>query len=762
MVNSISGSGIGAIQDNIKTNNSGLAKSIARLAAGKRLVGAGDDVAALSIATGLQTQVSSLRTASLNINQASSMLQVADGAMGQIGGILDRMSALATQANSGALSEAGRAGVNSEFQALADEINRLAGETNFNGNNLIDGSLSNGSVLETSTAVGAQASGALQFTANVGAGQTVALNGVTLTEGVDFNAGATVQETTQNLANALNTDSRFEGFSFEATNGTLGISADAAGEAGNQFTIDQGASTAAFTVQGDALSGAGVYSLQGGDDAGLSSGDVTASGSVGDSLVTGLNNAQAASTTATFNSAADINAGDTIQIDNGEGGFTTFTFVNGAPTNANEIEIGNTLDETLNNAATTMENYSGADGYGTRQLDFSVDGNRLVITNETAGNASDVSGAALDVNLGTVGGTLSNVQLNNGSTGGIDVSNVTAEGFIGNISGFEATFNSSDNVTVSVDVGGETFTANVSNTNAGANNTVRFASENGGFFDVELAGGNGQSVTSQTDANNFASRLDSAFSSVEFRQSRDVTNFNTSGDFNGASLQVSRSDFSGAQRVDDVNVTSNGMNSRIDVTVNGETFRSEDLGRGLVAGERITLTADNGDTITYTNGNTAVDLSTSSAADSFESDFQTALGVGSGAGASFQVGDDSNDSVNFTIGDLSTDALFSGETFNLLSAEGAVAAFGAIGAAIDTLTSQRADVGAYQQALDYTAANVDSAIQNQEAARSVLQDTDLASESTLNKLFETQAQAGIATLAQSNRLSGNLLQLLVN
>ena len=763
MVNSLNGLAAGVVQDSLRNQNSRLSANIANTAAGQRIARAFEVISSLSTATSLQTEVSSLRTASLNISQASSFLQVADGGLGQIGGILDRLNAVAVQANSGALSDSGRQGLEAEFQGLVSEIDRIAGNTNFNGVNLLDGSLAESNQLQTSTATGQQASGALSFAGNVNAGETINLNGVSLTEGVDFTAGGTAADTVSNLAATLNNDSRFDGFSFDATGNTLAINADVAGEAGNQFTIDQAGSTANFAVTGDSLTGAGVFSLSGGTDDGLSAGDVSASGSVNDSLITSLDN-QAASTTLSFSDASDIQAGDTIQIDDGEGGFTNFTFTAGAPANANEIQIGSTLEETLQNTVSTLENFSGAGDFGVRQLDFAIDGNNLNITASQSGNATDVNGAALDVNLGTTGGSITNTQLNNGSTGGIDVSNVTADGFAGTIQGFNATFTGADSAQVSVQVGGETFTANIADTNPNTDSTVTFTSESGGSFDVTLAANNGQSLSNQGDADALATRFDAAFSGVEFRQQRDVNSFVGTGQLVGASLELNSSQFDDLQ-VDDVSVQSGlGGSAQLEVTVNGQRFRSDaDIGQSIGANETVTLRADNGDTLAFANGENEIDLSTNNDARAFEQAFSNGLGLDDGSGgARFQIGSGSDGDIRLSVGNASTEALFNGEALSVLSADGAANALAVIGNAVDRLTAQRADVGAFQQSLDFAAANIESAIQNQEAARSALQDTDILEASTENALLRAQRDASTSTLAQTNRLSGNLLQLLVN
>ncbi len=122
-------------------SSSKLGASLQSLASGKRINQAFQDIAAFSVATGLQSQNSTLRAEAQNIAQATSLLQVADGGLGQIGNILDRLTQISTQANSGALTNADRQALNTEFQELSSEIDRIAANTNFNGVNLLDGSL---------------------------------------------------------------------------------------------------------------------------------------------------------------------------------------------------------------------------------------------------------------------------------------------------------------------------------------------------------------------------------------------------------------------------------------------------------------------------------------------------------------------------------------------------------------------------------------------------------------------------------------------
>lgn len=111
-----------------------------RLASGSRINRASDDAASLAISSILSSDVSSLRQSSSNLVQGTALLQTADGALEQAGNILNRMKELSTQANSGSLDANSRSAINQEYQSLAGELGNLAGDTTFNGQNLVDGS----------------------------------------------------------------------------------------------------------------------------------------------------------------------------------------------------------------------------------------------------------------------------------------------------------------------------------------------------------------------------------------------------------------------------------------------------------------------------------------------------------------------------------------------------------------------------------------------------------------------------------------------
>jgi flagellin len=140
-------------QNNLRASGAMAQSSIARLSSGNKIIKASDDVAALSIGTILRTDVNTLKTALVNANQGSTLLQVADGALARVGEILQRQKALATQANSGTLSATERGYLGQEFDKLSEELDRIVDRTTFNGIGLLDGNLaSSGSLLSAGPA----------------------------------------------------------------------------------------------------------------------------------------------------------------------------------------------------------------------------------------------------------------------------------------------------------------------------------------------------------------------------------------------------------------------------------------------------------------------------------------------------------------------------------------------------------------------------------------------------------------------------------
>lgn len=145
---------------NLSTTGTALNKQIAKLSSGFRINRSADDAAGLAIANKLRAESRSLQQAQRNAAQANAMLQIADGAVGTVSSILDRMKELASQANSDNIG-AQRPKLDAEFQQLISEIERIAQTTQYQGSKLVDGTLGNsvtgGTYTGTTTLTGAVA-----------------------------------------------------------------------------------------------------------------------------------------------------------------------------------------------------------------------------------------------------------------------------------------------------------------------------------------------------------------------------------------------------------------------------------------------------------------------------------------------------------------------------------------------------------------------------------------------------------------------------
>ena len=133
---------------------------------------------------------------------------------------------------------------------------------------------------------------------------------------------------------------------------------------------------------------------------------------------------------------------------------------------------------------------------------------------------------------------------------------------------------------------------------------------------------------------------------------------------------------------------------------------------------------------------------------------------GSTGGLNFQLGSTVASNVTVNIGSAKTVDLFSGASLDISTQTGADLAATTVGTAIDTLTALRAGVGALESQFNFAAAAIQSSVQNQDAARGQLLDTDISTESTSFATQQVKLQAGISVLAQANQQLQALLKLI--
>ena len=176
---------------NLTGNNNAVSKNLEKLSSGYRINRAGDDAAGLAISEKMRAQITGLETAQKNANDGISLVQTAEGALTEVHSMLNRMVELADQSANGTYdNETDRANLQKEVQSLKDEIDRISEGTNFNGINLLDGSLGstgNGKVaVDVKYSNLTNNSGALVLNDATATTATATLGGATLANGTDY------------------------------------------------------------------------------------------------------------------------------------------------------------------------------------------------------------------------------------------------------------------------------------------------------------------------------------------------------------------------------------------------------------------------------------------------------------------------------------------------------------------------------------------------------------------------------------------------
>ncbi|TDE94740.1 flagellin [Occultella glacieicola] len=172
------------------------AKSLEKLSSGLRINRAGDDAAGLSIAEGLRSQVNGYTVAARNAQDGISVVQTAEGALGEAHSILQRMRDLAVQGANDTNNADSRTAISNELGDLTDELTRIADSTNFNGIQLLDGTAA-----DLTIQVGADSGTSSQITIGLA---TNNLTGVVTTLGtLDVTDATTAQAAIDSIDTAI-------------------------------------------------------------------------------------------------------------------------------------------------------------------------------------------------------------------------------------------------------------------------------------------------------------------------------------------------------------------------------------------------------------------------------------------------------------------------------------------------------------------------------------------------------------------------------
>jgi flagellin len=185
-------------QRNLNANQSALGTTMQRLSSGLRVNSAKDDAAGLAIAERMGAQVRGMNVAVRNANDGISLAQTAEGALGKVGDMLQRMRELAVQSRNATNSAGDRDNLQKEFAQLQEEIDRTVKSASFNGKSLFD-----------STGAGFEAQMSFQVGANTGATDRIDVDSAdlvgTAVEGGALTSGSTDAEVLSTVSTAATT-----------------------------------------------------------------------------------------------------------------------------------------------------------------------------------------------------------------------------------------------------------------------------------------------------------------------------------------------------------------------------------------------------------------------------------------------------------------------------------------------------------------------------------------------------------------------------
>jgi flagellin len=209
-------------------NERAMTQTMERLSTGQRINSAGDDAAGLAISSRMTSQINGLNMAVRNANDAISMIQTEDGAMIEVTNMLQRMRELAVQASSGTNSSTDRTSLDTEFSALAAQIQQIGDDTTWNGTLILDGAGVSG---EQSFQVGANASQTIGHTFAV-----VETGSALGTMSVGARTDASGSAASQYLVTALDTGTAVD----YQTGDTISFTIDSVYYAGEVTTVSSG------------------------------------------------------------------------------------------------------------------------------------------------------------------------------------------------------------------------------------------------------------------------------------------------------------------------------------------------------------------------------------------------------------------------------------------------------------------------------------------------------------------------------------------
>ena len=261
-------------QRNLNTSQSALSTSLQRLSSGLRINSAKDDAAGMAISSRMTAQINGLNQAARNANDGISLSQTAEGGISTASDLLQRMRELAVQAANGSNTSTDRASIQAEVAQLQQELNRVATTTQFNGQNILDGTLNNAQFQ-----VGANANQVINF--SIGSAQAKDIGNNSLSSSANTTALTEVKAGTANNLSTQTLKIQTNGLP-QTLDVVAGDSAKKVADGVNALTATTGVTvtaTTTVTLKGF-VQGAASFTLQGTPNADGSPNAVTISGNL--------------------------------------------------------------------------------------------------------------------------------------------------------------------------------------------------------------------------------------------------------------------------------------------------------------------------------------------------------------------------------------------------------------------------------------------------------------------------------------------------
>ena len=697
--------------------------SMERLSTGLRINSAKDDAAGLAISNRMTSQIRGYAVAIRNSNDGISMTQTAEGALGQVTDMLQRMRELAVQSGNGAMSTADRKSLQLEVDQMKQEINNVATKTNHNNIKLLDGSAGK---IDLQTGVNSGDKMSIGFdsvqTKDIGSGRSASLTSV----GTKFDTLAIDADTPP-----------VSGQSGPMYNGDLTINGVVVGASS---ATDDRVSSDVFDSGGIAKAASAISKVAAinrvSEQSGVTAtvGKTTAFGSAMDAT----NSGTASAVTINGQATAEITLGDDLEI--------------------NRLMITNAINNISKQTGVTAVNTHD-------------DKQGIVLT------AAD--GRNIEIELGDF--VAADVGLSDEGTyiGTFDLKSKTGEAFTLSTE----TSGSIQNAGLSAGTYGNNQASMVTLPRAFADegaapDDATTGVLNGGTLVINGVGIDAAIGSDDSSSSNYADSSTKAASAIAIAAA-----INKKSDMTGvkavADANVVRGTGFAADTVTELNINGVDISINLDANSNRDdvlvAINKYSGQTGVVAtgwGDGVQLTAEDGRNISIASD--AADASAlgltgqtigSDAADPTKSVTYYA-NVHLESDKAFEVTSGSEGNANFNLLGF-TRGTFGGNDngmkvadVDISTQDGASAAISAIDDALETVSAMQAKAGAFQNRLESVVSNLTESNQNMSASRSRILDTDYASETTSMAKSQIISQAATAMLAQANQSAQGVLSLL--